>query len=333
MATANEPRARLKPARPDSDERAAYMPRIPWRYVLIGAMSVGTLVIGYHIKERQRADLLRSQILRVHEQLEVPRTRYLELREKLEKLVHAAGKRAPETFADRRLRISGLRSGQGLYLRMPGAATKSATTIRKAASQMDGDVIASCMGLAPTSARGFFEQGEFLSDDWIKKTKTEDSVMHLRVTDEMLARRVEGDLPTVLSTLQTDWFLLVLEQGPDRSRDPVDVFLFDLKRKQRLLSGRVQARGALMPLRVKSAGAPAAPRARADDLDGSGATDCSIASQIKELAGTPAATVQHVPDPPGAAADAATSPAKGAAPTAAPGAETSRETAGEPSPR
>jgi hypothetical protein len=34
----------------------------------------------------------------------------------------------------------------------------------------------------------------------------------------------------------------------------------------------------------------------ADDLDGSGATDCSIASQIKELAGTPSATVQHVPD-------------------------------------
>jgi hypothetical protein len=99
-----------------------------------------------------------------------------------------------------------------------------------------------------------------------------------------------------LSTLQTDWFLLVLEQGAERRSAPVDVFLWDLKRDQKLLATRVQARGALMPMRVRSSGAPAAPRVTADDLDGSGATDCSIASQIKELAGTPSATVQHVPD-------------------------------------
>ena len=49
MPSADSPAAkpgkpRLVPARPaEADESAAYLPRIPWRFVVIGAMSVVTV--------------------------------------------------------------------------------------------------------------------------------------------------------------------------------------------------------------------------------------------------------------------------------------------------
>jgi hypothetical protein len=78
-----KPKARIAPARPaGADEYAGYMPRVPWRWVLLGTLSVATVIGGYALNQRRKADQLRAQIVQVHEQeLAEPARRYLELRD------------------------------------------------------------------------------------------------------------------------------------------------------------------------------------------------------------------------------------------------------------
>jgi hypothetical protein len=300
MSEPEKPPPRLRPARPDlrDDESAAYMPRLPWRWILLGTLSVATVTAGFMIKEQHKAEALRSQLVQVHEQeLAEPARRYVEFREKLEKLIMQAAEGEPETFADKRLHIPGLRSGKGLYMRIRADQASDPKQIEKAALTMEPDVIASCMGLAPASARGLWEKGQFLMPGWLEEQREEDRVMHLRVADETLARHIRADLPAVLNLIRSDWFLLVLQHGEDRRSAPVDVFLWDLRRDKALLSTRVQSRGVLLGARIRSQGKlVAGPGPDNDRLTQGSANDCSIASQVKQLAGMPAATVEHAPE-------------------------------------
>jgi len=284
--TSKPPQSRLKPARPMLvDESAGYMPRMPWRWILIGTMSLSTLVAVLWMKQDRKASALRSQLVQVHQkELEEPARRYGEFRQKIETLITEAAAAEPERYIDRRLRLSGLRSGQGLYLRLPADKAGSPEDIEAAASVSTPDAIAACLGLAPASASGLWDKGGFLKEDWLKQRQAE-SVMDLRVTDEMLANKIRADLPAVLHMLRADWFLLVLQHGQDRREHPVDVFLWDLRSSQKLLSARVQSRGLLLPVRIKSKDAPyQAPPSVERRTQGS-ANDCSIAAQLKQLAG------------------------------------------------
>lgn len=310
MTGTGKPQARLTPARPTQDQEAAgYMPRLPWRVVLLGTLSVSTLMGGYWLSQRNKAEALRAQIVQVHEQeLAEPARRYLGLRAKLEDFVLAASSKAPDRFADSRLRLEGLRAGKGLYLRLSAKDAHDRQAIGRGATTMEGDAIASCLGLAPSSARGLFEKGAFLTPDWLKQTRKDDSVMGLRVTDTVLAHHIRADLPAVLNMLRSDWFLLVLQQGENRRDAPVDVFLWDLRSNQQLLRGRVQAIGVLLSVRVQSKDAPGGPHLTADQVEGGAANDCSIAAQLKQLAGTAIASVEHEPPPPPAAPQAPSMP-------------------------
>jgi hypothetical protein len=312
-----EPRPRITPARPaQSEESAGYMPRLPWRWILLGTLSVMTVMGGYFMNERRKADRLRAQIVQVHEQeLAEPARRYLELRDRLEGWVTTVAARVPQSQADPRLRISGLRSGKGLYLRLSVADARTRKGIAKGAQQMEADAIASCLGLAPASARAIWEKGAFLTPDWLKVALKNDSVMGLRVTDTVLARHIRADLPTVLNLLRSDWFLLVLQHGDDRRDQPVDVFLWDVRSGQQLLRGHIQASGVLMPVRVRSKDAPPAPRLPPSRLLDGAANDCSIAAQIKQLAGLPLASVENVAPPSPTSSGAGTTQATPAATT------------------
>jgi hypothetical protein len=297
MSTSQKP-APL-PARPAGDaETAELRPRFPWKYIALVVLTIVLVVGGYLVKEARKAAQLRAQILRVHEELEEPRKRYLAFRDKVEKLALGARSGVATSEIDKRLRVEGLRSGRGLYLRVRAQDLKDEKTLAAAAADTDPDVINACMGLAPVSARGLWAQGDFLAPEHVAKAKAEHSVMDLRVMDEMLARKLRTDLPAVLSLTKSDWFLLVVQQGESRRDQPVDVFLWDLRSDLRLLAARIQADGALMPTRVRAQGAPGAPRLHAEDVQGSGATDCSIAMQIKELAGAGIAEVYNVPELP-----------------------------------
>jgi hypothetical protein len=316
---AEKPRARITPATPaESAESAGYMPRIPWRWIVLGSLSLITVMGGYFMNERRKADRLRAQIVQVHEQeLAEPARRYLAFREKLEGWVTAVASTAPHSHADPRLRMSGLRSGKGLYLRLSAADARTRKGIAEGAQSMEADSIASCLGLAPASARAIWEKGAFLTPSWLKKSLENDSVMGLRVTDTVLARHIRADLPTVLNLLRSDWFLLVLQHGADRREEPVDVFLWDMRSGEQLLRGRIQSSGVLMPVRVRTKDAPAAPALPSARLLDGAANDCSIASQIKALAGLPPASVEHVIAP-AAVAGAASSDAGVAEPPTQP---------------
>jgi hypothetical protein len=318
----NPKQARLVAARPAAQhESAAYMPRVHWRILLLGAFSAATVTGGYWISQQHKAEALRAQILRVREeQLAEPARRYLDLRHKLEGLILEAAAKVPDSYADKRLRLAGLRAGKGLYLRLSAKDASSAKGIANGAAAMESDAIAPCLGLAPTSARGLWDKGAFLLPEWIAETRKNDSVMKLRVTDTMLANHIRTDLPTVLNMMRSDWFLLVLEQGENRREHPVDAFLWDLRSGQQLLRGRIQAIGVLLSARISSKDAPRGPGRPVEGMEAATANDCSIAAQLKALAGAEIATVENAPAPsPAPAAEvkpaaAAPSPSKVAAP-------------------
>lgn len=317
MADTDKARGRLVPARPAAhEESAGFMPKVPWRYVLLGALSIGTVTFGFLFNEQRKADALRAQITLVHEQeLAEPARRYIEFRRKLEGFITSAASAAPDDFADKRLRISGLRAGKGLYLRLSAKDAHSAAGIEHGAIMMTADAIPSCLGLAPASARGLWEKGAFLMPAWLNEVRKKPSVMRLRVIDTMLARHIRSELPAVLSMLQANWFLLVLQQGDNRREAPVDAFLWDVRSSQQLLRGRVQATGVLLPVRVQSKDAPPSPHLAADQLEPATAADCSIGSQLKALAGTPMATMKNEPPVPSLATQPPPPPpAKPAAP-------------------
>ena len=304
----SKPPPRLRAARPQvEDEEADYMPRLPWRWIVLGTLGITTLTAGYILKEQQKADSLRSAVVQVHEEeLAEPARRYREFRGKLESLILEAAKDEPETYADKRLNLSGLRSGKGLYLRLSADEAKDAESIAEAMDKVDPDVIPACLGLSPTSARGLWEKGQFLMPDWVEEQRKQDGVMELRVADEMLARHIRADLPAVLNMLRSDWFMLVIQHGENRREHPVDAFLWDLRRDQNLLKARVQSSGVLLPVRIRSQGKLiAGPGAQHQRTTQGSANDCSIASQLKALTGRDLATVEHLP-----AADAGMAEAK-----------------------
>jgi hypothetical protein len=290
---------RIIPARPETSDAAAYMPRIPWRVVIFALLSLTTVIVGYRWKQARKADNLRASIVRVHqEELKPARDAVTALREKLERLIVSAAQAKTETLLDPKLHIPGLRSGHGLYLRLPSADAQSPEAIAKRARVMEPDLIAGCMGLSPTSARGLYEKGEFLMPPWIDHVKSLRDVMTLRVQDEVLSRRIRSDLPSVVGLARSSWFMLVLEEGDNRRDFPVRVFLWGLRDEHLLLRARVQSIGTLITTRILSKDAPASPKLSEEAKSRSGASDCSIASQLKSLTDAPSvAPVSDTPTP------------------------------------
>jgi len=169
-------------------------------------------------------------------------------------------------------------------LRLPLSAAKSREEIANTARAIEPDNIATCLGLAPASARGLYEKGEFLTPAFLKELKKETGVLSLRVQDEMLSRRIRADLPSVLGLTRSDWFMLVLQEGENRRDSPVRVYLWGLAQGELLLRARVQSQGVLLTTRILSQTTAHAPPIDPDRARAGSANDCSIASQIKALA-------------------------------------------------
>lgn len=249
----------------------------------MGTMSLATVIGGYLWKEQRKAVELRASIVRVHEtELAPAREAYIAAREKLERLILSAAGAATEDSVDKRLHLPGLRSGTGLYLRLPLAAAADKESIATGAKVMEPDNIATCLGLAPASARGMYENGEFLLPGFIDGVKEQKSVMHLRVQDDMLSRRIRSDLPSVMGSLRADWFMLVLQEGDNRRDAPVRVFLWNLAQEELLLRARVQSQGILLSSHILSAGTNPST-GEITPRDTGAANDCSIAAALKRV--------------------------------------------------
>lgn len=292
---AQEGRPELRPARPDAkssdaevgEGRPSYMPRMPWGWILLGTAAVAGLFGVYHVRQRQSAEAIRQQMLALHdERLTEIAERYMSFRERLEGMISEAAQAGePETWVDPQLKIAGLRSGDGLYVRLPIEAARERESIGPAAWGAQDDSIMRCMGIAPMNLRGLYQNGEFLTPEWLETLRTEQDRMQLRMLDDQLGRHVKVDAPVVASMMQADWLMVVLQQGEDRRDHPVDVFLWDLKRDRQLLRTRVQARGLLVPVRLRFEGVAEGAAPADSNLLSGGATDCSIASQLRSLTG------------------------------------------------
>jgi hypothetical protein len=306
----------LRPARPDveSDEERGYMPKLPWKWILGIALFVGVAATIYQSREREEAGALRGAILQSYQGELAPLvTRYRTLTDKVYGFTRWAARReGPVSYADPRLDLDALHKGKGLYLRV---GVKDARGTRGqlvgAAAEMFPDAIARCLGLSPSPAAELFARGSFLERAWLDRTGSGAGVMKLRVVAEELRQRTRRDLPFVAEALSSQWFLLVLERGDTRRDAPVDVYLWDLRKDQLLLSKRVQADGALVSARIAVGGIK--PGHYASGAQTGAAQDCSIASQLREMTGSAGATFQADPPAPREAIAPAAVPAKPAA--------------------
>lgn len=280
-----QPPKRLIPARPHShSDSAGYLPKIPWRYVLLGTLSLLVVVGGYLWKEQNKAIALRASILRVHEtQLAPARDAYLAARAKLERLIISAASGPSDDYFDKRLNLLGLRSGSGLYMRIPLAQAVSSPKIVAATKAMQPDAIPSCLGLSPLSARGLYETGAFLLPEFIAHLNDQNSVMHLRVRDDELSHHIRADLPSIMNMIHSQWFMLVLEEGQNRRDAPVRAFLWDLAHDALLLRARVKSQGILITSHILSKGVEPERAPEPNEHNAEAANDCSISAAIRKL--------------------------------------------------
>lgn len=289
--------ARLRPARPEIDEGegAAYLPKLPWAWILGGLGLVLVFVAVYRIRDAQRTESLRTELLETHARdLGDLTTRYRTFRERLERwTIEAAEAGEPERWVDPRLRIAGLHGGEsggseGIYLRVMAEYATSAEGIEASALSMETDALTRCLGIAPASARSLYESGQFLMPAFVDGIETETDLLRLRLYDEQMANAIASDVPVLGTLMQAQYFLLVIQQGENRRDAPVDVYLWDLRTEQQLLRARFTGRGVLIPVRIDALlpgiDMPPPPEGRPSTSSG-GAHDCSIAAQIKGLTG------------------------------------------------
>jgi hypothetical protein len=296
----------LIPAQPQAENAdQAYMRQMPWRWIIFGAIALIAVIVVYRAKENQKAAALRAQIILVHENdLKEVSKKYQALRDQIENWILKASSTIADNYIDPRLNITGLRSGKGLYLRLRFGYAVSKEKIAAYAAKAEADAIAQCLGLEPAWARDLYEKGQFLMPQWLNEVRSSNDVMRLRVIDDELALRIRRDLPKVAELLKSDWFLLVLQHGETRHNEPVDVFLWDIKRGESLLRARIKAKGMLVPLRFDSKDAPAPPikplSESAAAQQAAAADDCSIAAKIKSMAGAEITTFGSEIPPPAA---------------------------------
>ncbi len=272
----------LRPARFEEADSKAFAPRVRWTWAVGVVAVLLAFVVGYRIREQVRVSELRGVLQQTYAQkVAQPGRQVIEFQNQIDRWVRAAAAQEPNHWVAEGFQFSDLHDRTGLYLRLPISRANRPEQIQQAARSLKPDAIGRCLGLAPLSARGLYARGDFLSSRWRRRIPETDSVLRLRVVEEELTRHIERDLPVLRRLIESEYFFLVLEQGNRRTR-PVDAFVWDLKSKQPLFRGRVQASGGLVSARLRF-GAHQAKRPNIGP-ESFGAVDCSIASKLKQAA-------------------------------------------------
>jgi hypothetical protein len=282
----NEPgKPRLVPARPPALEDAGYLPRLPWRYIGLTALVLGLVLASYGYRQNQKAAELRVSILQKYEgELAAPRATMSGTRDKLNLLISdAAAHSGTDSIVAPNFKLSDLRAGNGLYMRISLQNAHDKQHIIEAAKLMEPDWIPSCLGLSPTTAREIYEVGEFLMPEFVANLENE-NVMKLRVRQDTMERRAQSDMQKLLAAAQSHWFMLVLQEGESRHDQPVRVFIWDLATQAPLLFARVQSHGILLTSHILSQGVDAKAQPALGDRSRAAANDCSLAGSLKKIA-------------------------------------------------
>lgn len=286
---------RLSPARPDGGDGSAYAPRFPWKWTvgLLALVAVG--VVAWQLQTQARLRNFKAKLLEAHAQYAEAEDLRQTFQERVEKLINKGIETEPQAFADPRLDLSELYRGEGIYLRVPVDVDADLESLEQVALSARGDAVPRCLGVGPTSLRGLYESGLFLGEAFRKRIHDASDELVLDGLAAELKRRGMQHVAASATARRADYFLLLVERGPNGQRDPVDAFLWKLSRDgdALLLSARTIPNGLLVPARIAVGGIT--PPQHAPLRESPIADDCSIAAQIKEVAGVPAQQFHAAP--------------------------------------
>jgi hypothetical protein len=125
---------------------------------------------------------------------------------------------------------------------------------------------------------------EVLTAKWVSRVEDTNDMQRLSVREEQLRRAIDRELPSLTARVPSDYFLLLVVQGQDRLKDPVDVFVWDLHDDSLVLRTRTENRGKLITVRSQIGPKSESARAEGDPV---AVADCSIAAHIKAQLGEP----------------------------------------------
>ena len=275
----------LTPAEFEGAPRNRYRPGLPWRRIGFVVLGVGLIVGAYFWRQKVRADALRERIYALHAEEVAPVLAALEatsadLRDKA--LSAKAG--AATRLIRSEVPLSELHDDEVVYLKLRAPELRDVGTLQAAIEAPEEDAIGACLGLELTPLSALSDVPEVLTGKWLARSDDTNDMQRLSVREEQLARAIDRELPALKERLPADYFLLLLVQGQSRLEDPVDVFLWDLRRDELVLRSRTENRGRL--LTVRSQIGPKSESAAADG-DPTAIADCSIAAHIKAQLGEP----------------------------------------------
>jgi len=206
-------------------------------------------------------------------------------------LTRAAGMHHPDVL-EPGFELDSLRGRSGVYIRLRERDAVSSRTIRHTLESMEPDAIPHCLGLTPVAMRTLYTKDAPLTGEWLRQAQATTDQLRLNVRLDEIERFARRDLPVLESIAQSDYVLATIIRGESRSRDEVDLFVFDARTGAIRLATNTKANGYLLTARIEGYRAPSPSQ---EALARSGATDCSIAAQARTRTGEFGAAVGNGP--------------------------------------
>ncbi|MEM7137594.1 MAG: hypothetical protein AAF500_13490 [Myxococcota bacterium] len=275
----------LTPAEFDGVRKNRYRPGLPWKRIGFLLLLVVLVVGGYFWRQKVRADALRERMYAQHGTEVAPTLALLDgtRTDLLEKTMSAkAG--AANRRVEAPVPVSALHEQKVAYLRVRATDLGSKGSLQVAIDAEDADAIGACLGLELIPVASLSDVPEVLTSKWLAGAEDTDDMMRLSVREEQLTRAIERELPDIAARVPADYFLLLVVQGQSRLRDPVDVFLWDLREDRLVLRSRTENHGKLITVLSKIGPKTDSARAKGDPIV---TADCSIAAHIKGQLGEP----------------------------------------------
>lgn len=277
--------AELTPAEFEGVRKNRYRPRLPWTRIGLLLALVGLIVVGYFWRQKVRADELRERMYAQHAEQVAPTLETLgETRNNLGQKALSVKSGAANRLVETEVPLSALHDKKMIYLKVLATDLASEEALQIAIDAEEEDAVGACLGLELIELSVFSEVPEVLTAKWLAGAEETNDMMRLSVREEQLTRAIERELPALAERVPADYFLLLVVQGHSRLRDPVDVFLWDLKDDRLVLRSRTENRGRLITVLSQIGPKTDEARAKGDPI---ATADCSIAAHIKGQLGEP----------------------------------------------
>lgn len=277
---------RLRPVQYDEQaKKNVYRPKFPWKKALVLSAVVTLILAAYFWRQRVRGDAARAELQRMHaEQIQPVLTALGELRADIEEKAETGQAGAAERRVESGLKFSDLHGVPILYARVRAVELRTPDTVRASLVAKPKDAIGACLGLEMTSTSALYDVPDILQEKWLTSADETNDMLRLNIRHEQLEQAIHRELPALSELTKAAYLLLAVVQGHERDKDPVDLFLWDLRSDTLVLRSRTEARGRLIAARSQIG---SAPRGAGPEERPLAAADCSIAAHLKAITGEP----------------------------------------------